>query len=673
MFAAHVLIIKDYAADDSHHGARLFFVQNGHKKFQDNTLYLQDADFRTEQTDIVSDHSIQAGEELQVGAHDSQEFASLWYSQAGKGHTDTTETAADNTMFLRHGDFSTMEGSITGISVRASEYIKIEAMPGFGKGSARLWYSEIGQNQVLSKTVYLESGHFGTQEGSILAARDLGGSSVKINAFESYGHGHATLFYTKEGNEHFQPNTLHAHRASFATEKGSIQAAKDINVGRLMQVHASGTAKYQATLWYSQSAEHGSQYHDSTLYLKSGDLCTAEGSVYSARDAFASRYLRIGQGQQDSDHAMLWYSATATSTHDAKSLYLKSGDLRTEAGDIHSTSFKAGRYLAVGTENQAKLYFTATSKHGKESRSLYLKDGDFRTEAGSIISQNVEAGQSFKISALPSFGAGTVNLWYVATPIGKQNQHAHTLYVGKGDFRTEDGSISSSDSFGAPSVQLAAYNGNGNSEIELWFGRHGETLGALKDGPPHVLYLREGNLETEVGDVIAESDLVVKTGSLSISARPGYGKSSLQYSRGTEGTTVDQAELWYSHVGRDKYHSNTLYMRQGNFQIQSGSLRAKLDVEASKSLTSSKIEVDEASCKECHFNKIYLKSAMKAKTHALEDALVMLQEDDDQVHLDVGVALAKLQKRHSEIVQDHLSLRTAISTVTEQLARLESR
>merc|ERR1711957_867861 len=425
------------------------------------------------------------------------------------------------------------------------------------------------------------------------------------------GHGHATLFYTKEGNEHFQPNTLHAHRVSFATEKGSIQAAKDINVGRLMQVHASGTAKYQATLWYSQSAEHGSQYHDSTLYLKSGDLCTAEGSVYSARDAFASRYLRIGQGQQDSDHAMLWYSATATSTHDAKSLYLKSGDLRTEAGDIHSTSFKAGRYLAVGTENQAKLYFTATSKHGKESRSLYLKDGDFRIEAGSIIPQNVEAGESFKISALPSFGAGTVNLWYVATPIGKQNQHAHTLYVGKGDFRTEDGSISS-------------------------------------------------------------SDLVVKTGSLSVSARPGYGKSSLQ-SRGTEGTTVDQAELWYSHVGRDKYHSNTLYMRQGNFQIQSGSLRAKLDVEASKTLTSSKIEVDEASCKECHFNKIYLKSAMKAKTHALEYALVMLQEDDDQVHLDVGVALAKLQKRHSEIVQDHLSLRIAISTATEQLARLESR
>lgn len=301
--------------------------------------------------------------------------------------------------------------------------------------------------------------------------------------------------------------------------------------------------------------------------------------------------------------------------------------------------------------------------HGKEARSVYLQDGDFRIESGSVISQQIAAHQSVKISARSGFGTGKANLYYVDTPIGKQGGHAHTLYIAQGDFRTEKGSIASSHNIGAPSVKLAAYNGHGNGEIELWFGRRGETLGALKNGPTNHLYLREGHFETQAGSIISSADLVVKTGSVVISAREGYGKTQTRRS--------DKAELWYSSVGRDTIHAATLHLKKGSFKIQSGSLRSKKDIVTAKSLTSSKIEVDEASCEECNFNKIYLKTSRHAKRHVLEDALVFLQEGDDEAHLDVGVALAKLQERHVAVLEEHMSLMDAINAAHAKLLRLE--
>jgi len=661
LYAAHALIVKDFAVDDLH-GARLFFVQNGHDRFENNAFYLQDGDFRTEATSILTDQSVRA-QEMQIGG---KEFASMWYSQAGNRKDVRAQAPADDAVLLKHGDFA-IAGSVTGKNVRASEYIRIKASPGFGKGAAQFWYSEIGQNQVLSKTLYLQNCDFRTAEGSIFASRDLGGASIQINALESYGHGRATLVYTKAGNAYYQPNSLHAHRVGFSTQHGSINAGKNVHVGRLLNVHASVSGSAgggdQGTLWYSQSAGRGTQYRSGTLYLKSGDLRTEDGSFCSAQDVFANRYLQIGKGLVNSDSAKLWYSATATSTHKGKSVYLQSGDLRTEAGDIHSTTFVAGRYLAVGSETQAKLYFSATSVHGKEARSVYLQDGDFRIESGSVISQQIAAHQFVKISACSGFGTGMANLYYVDTPIGKHGGHVHTLYNAQGDFRTEKGSIASSHNIGAPSVKLAAYNGHGNGEVELWFGRRGETLGALKNGPTNHLYLREGHFETQAGNIISSVDLVVKTGSVVISAREGYGKTQTRRS--------DKAELWYSSVGRDTIHAATLHLKKGSFKIQSGSLHSKKDVVTAKSLMSSKIQVDEASCEDCNFNKIYLKTSRHVKRHALEDALVLLQEGDDESHLDVGVALAKLQERHITVLEEHMSLKDAINAAHAKLSRLE--
>jgi hypothetical protein len=660
LYAGRSLVMRDHRTRDTDgneqaaaDGARMYFIKDGMKRFDDDSLYLGGANFVALKSHIFARQAIRAGAEFQVAAKYGQKVASLWYDE-------TAEEGAS--VKVKHGDFSTQDGSLGASNVQASEYLELQSSTGHTKGSAKFWYSQVGESEASSETLYLTNGDFVAATGSVLAAKDLGGQAVKIGSSGEFEEGEATVQYVKSGDDRFGSNTVHVMGSSFSIQKGSIKSAKSLNVGRSLFVSSAGDQS--AELWYSRRSSQ-STHHDRTLYLRSGDFATETGSIEAAQDVFAHRYLQVGT---TTNRAQLWHSSKSAGDHEGNSLYLKEGDFHTDVGDIHSSDLVSKRYVSVRAlngfgEGKASLYYTASSERGEEAGSLYLKDGDFRVESGSVISANVKAGKSMKIGAKAGFGAGEAKLWYVEVPMGSTDLLPKTVYLDQGDFSTHGGSISAAHHMQGQAVRLSSRT-HGTTPIELWYGKEGGELGALKQGEPHIVYLRSGDFKTEDGDLVAKKDIRIAQGSLSISSHPGYGETTQK---------KVTADLWYSHVGgaTDAIPKETLHLKEGDFHVQAGNLLGR-DVVARKKMKGVEVKVNSAKCGDCHFEKIYLTSTGQQRpSHALKNSLVLL--DESTTRIDVGVALSELTARKQQLLEEQHTLRNQLKQAHKMVLELESR
>ena len=96
------------------------------------------------------------------------------------------------------------------------------------------------------------------------------------------------------------------------------------------------------------------------------------------------------------------------------------------------------------SRSTSRLAKVADTTNGLKADSLYLTSGDFRTQLGSIASaQDLEAGRAVKIKSLEGHGEGPAELVYSHT--AREKFAAKTLYLKDGDFKTQKGSIRAGD------------------------------------------------------------------------------------------------------------------------------------------------------------------------------------------------------------------------------------
>lgn len=115
------------------------------------------------------------------------------------------------------------------LCLHAGKYLKIAAWPGHGHGYAKFWHSATGHSGYGSNTLYLKSGHFSVQKGSLIASTDLqAGRYVKIGAMSGFGSGSTQLWYSSTGKGKFFSHTLYLDSGDFRTQLGSIASAKDV-------------------------------------------------------------------------------------------------------------------------------------------------------------------------------------------------------------------------------------------------------------------------------------------------------------------------------------------------------------------------------------------------------------------------------------------------------------
>jgi len=159
-------------------------------------------------------------------------------------------------------------------------------MEGFGTGSTRLWFSATGKDNFRSNALYLTHGDFHTQAGSIFAKELHATKYLKVAAWPGHGQGFAKLWHSKTEAGGFGADTLYLETGHFMAAKGSLKAEKDIHAGRYIKVGAKeGYGSGSTQLWYSGSGKEGTLAH--TLYLDSGDFRTQDGDIRSAKDVIA--------------------------------------------------------------------------------------------------------------------------------------------------------------------------------------------------------------------------------------------------------------------------------------------------------------------------------------------------------------------------------------------------
>merc|ERR1711998_330179 len=104
-----------------------------------------------------------------------------------------------------------------------------------GEGIAQLWYSAVATDKYSATTLYLKSGSFQTEAGSIIASKSIRAyESLEISAFPNYGQGKASFWYAAAGKEGVQRNTLYLRDGDFKAEKGSIVAKQGLHAGRYL-------------------------------------------------------------------------------------------------------------------------------------------------------------------------------------------------------------------------------------------------------------------------------------------------------------------------------------------------------------------------------------------------------------------------------------------------------
>jgi len=229
---------------------------------------------------------------------------------------------------------------------------KLDAFPGYGEGSVKLWHCNKDIEGFVAISLYLQNGDFRTQAGSIHASEDLVTSRyITIEAMPGHGSGNTKLWYSATGKGDYRSNTLYVANGDFHTEAGSIHAGQDLHAGRFLKIAAwPGHGEGYASLWHSKTEHQG--FGADTLYLETGHFQVQKGSLVAAQDVYAGRYIKVGAKQgfgTGSTH--LWYSGSGKDGVFPHTLYLESGDFRTQAGDIRS----AKDVVAGGTLYGANL------------------------------------------------------------------------------------------------------------------------------------------------------------------------------------------------------------------------------------------------------------------------------------------------------------------------------
>lgn len=527
-------------------------------------------DFRTEDGSIYASKDLVAGKSLVINAWPGfgHGNAELWFAKRSR------KTFRANTLYLKTGNFETQEGSIyASDDIRAGRYLEIGAFPGYGDSSAQLWYSATGATkngvQISSQTVYVKHGNFATQDGSIRSARDVtAGRYLSVNAFPNYGKGEAQFWYVGAGKPPYKSETVYLKTGHFSTQKGSIISKYDVEVGQRLRLMAlEGYGSGETNFWYAKDDRNG--YGPDSLYLASGDLRTEQGSIIAAESLIAGRTVQIsaypGLG---SGRAELLYSNAKSADLEPNTLYLKEGDFRTRVGSIVAAQdLGAGRSVKIKSlpgngDGEAELFYSHSAKGKFDGETLYLKSGDFRTQVGSIYAgDSLRAAKYLQLDAFPGFGEGSVKLWHCNKDI--EGFKANSLYLQNGDFRTQAGSIyASQDLVASRYITIQAMQGYGTGKTHLWFSATGKD-----DYRSNSMYMSNGDFHTEDGSIHSGQDLHAGR-YLKISAWPGHGEGF--------------AALWHSKTQHQGFGADTLYLKSGHLQVQDGSLIASKDVHAGR-------------------------------------------------------------------------------------------
>jgi len=500
--------------------------------------------------------------------------AQLWYAatQGSKQHGSFGKS-----VYVSEGvDFRTQGGSIYAAKdLVAAKFLQVQAWPGFGSGSAKLWYAKRARKTFHANTLYLQKGDFRTRKGSIYSAEDIqAGRFLGVRAYPGFGDGHAKFWYsasgtTKAGTD-FESKTVYLESGNLATQRGSIFSAKDVRASRYLSLKAfpkygTGTAQF----WYVGAGK--APFKSNTVYLQSGNFATQQGSISAKYDVHASQYLRLSALEgYGTGETQFWYAKLERNGYGPDTTYLKTGDFSVLDGSISAAkNVVAGRSVEIRAwpgygSGSANLWYSQSGKADFKPNSLYLKSGDFRTEVGSIVAaKDIVAGRAVKVMSLPGHGRGEAELFYSHTAKGSFS--AETLYLKSGDFRTQHGSIFAGDSLRTSKyLEIRAYPGFGSGSAKFWHSNK------EKEGfKSNTLYLKNGDFRTQVGSIFAAKDLVAGR-YLTIHAKEGYGSG--------------HTKLWYSKTGKNEYRSNSLYLASGDFRTESGSIHAAADLHASRYL-----------------------------------------------------------------------------------------
>jgi len=637
--------------------AELWFAKRGVKTYKSNTLYLRTGDFRTQEGSIYSSDSVRAGQYISLGAFpgfgDASSKANFWFAASAKSDS----AFKSDTVYLQAGNLATQKGSIvSGQDVIASRFMTLKAFPNHGSGEASFMYSAAAKAPFKSNTVYLKVGNFGTQQGSIFSKNDIEvGQFLRIKSMNGYGEGESKLWYAKDTMNGFGPNTLYVNNGDLKTVEGSVVAAKDLIAGRSLKINAyPGLGSGTAELKFSKVATANTKAN--TLYLASGDFRTQYGSIVAAKDLGAGNSVKIKSMSGHGDgQAELFYSHSAKGNMAAKTLYLKEGDFQTQAGDIRAGhNLHASRYVEIKAfpgfgHGSTKMWHCNRDLEGYKANSLYLKNGDFRTEDGSIhANKDVVAGRYLKVEAKEGFGTGSTRLWYSAQ--GKDQYRGKTLYLDHGDFHTETGSIvSAKDMTAGRYLQIKAWPGHGEGFAKLWHSKM-EARGFGAD----TLYLENGHFQVQKGSIKASGDIHVGR-ELKVGAKAGYGTGS--------------AALWYSGAGKVGVEPHTLYLDSGDIRTQSGDVRSARDVHAKGKLIGKNLEVTSAFVKgTITAGHLFLGEEKPAAGAAGAGGRRLLGENKP---VEVGAVLRDLAEGNDAMRAKNSALRDDLQKVMDRIASLE--
>jgi len=550
----------------------------------------------------------------------------------------------------------------------------VKAFPKFGQGSARFWFVGAGKAPFKSNTVYLKDGHFATQAGSISAKYDVEASQyLRLKSIKGYGEGETQLWYAKSRRNGFGPDTMYLKTGNLMASGGSIFAAKSLIAGRSVQIRAwPGYGSGSAHLWFAKAGN--AEFKPNTLYLKDGNIRTQVGSIVSAKDLEAGRFLKVqsmpGHGTGE---AQLFYSHTSKGTFAAKTLYLKSGDFRTQKGSIYAgNSLHASKYVEIRAfpgfgSGSVKLWHCNSNREGYFANTLYVENGDFRTQKGSIYAaKDIVTNRFLTIRAQQGYGTGHTKLWYSAT--GKGKYRSKSLYLTSGDFRTVAGSIHASANLHTSKyLKIAAWPGHGRGYAKLWHSKTGH-----KGFGANTLYLSSGHFQVQKGSLIASQDIQVGR-YVKIGALAGYGTGFTQ--------------LWYSGTGKGKIAPSSLYLQSGDFRTEKGNIVSAKDVVAKGTLYGAKLDVEFATVPgQITTGHLYLGNTVKQKkpesasTAAAKGSpvemetteLIDVESNIGEERMEVGQALRDLADSNTKISTRNAAMRDELQGLLSRLATLET-
>jgi len=323
---------------------------------------------------------------------------------------------------------------------------------------------------------------------------------------------------------------------------------------------------------------------------------------------------------------------------------------------VAGKDLEAHRYISINAlpgygSGKTSLWYCNNAQNGYKYNSLYLKSGDFRTEKGSIVaSKDVVATEKLKLSSAPGYGEGTAELWYSQT--GRGDHRSNTLYLTHGDFRTQHGSIyAEKDLHVGRYLEVSAWPGHGSGTARLWHGKKEQAAAPS-------LYLKEGDFETQAGSIVSSKDIHAGR-YLSIGALDGFGSGS--------------ARLWYSRTGKGSISPDTLHLESGDFKAQSGSISAAEDIVAGRDLKAQKLHAEYASVTgSVSAGHLFLGKAPQQEETLLQDTTELLDVSHrNEPHVDVGKAIHELDAHLRKLSDANKEMKNNLDMLLGKVASLE--